>query len=261
LSGDTFRKISNFQWENKSKAIQIEKIKNKDIIFCESELLPELVAEVLSKINVDIKLILGNSDHNHSGDNLDLDKIPHVSSIFAQNLESNGTGARVLPIGIENSWRSNHGKLKYQICRESSTQARIHRIMWGFNLGTNLIERTNAANALVQCKVADKIAKVIPKEHQNYLQKYAFVACPPGNGLDTHRTWEALYFKCVPIVLRSFMTEEYKLLGLPVWVVDSYDEVISINEEFLETRYKELSQGFGSDRIWAEFWISAIRGG
>ena len=35
--------------------------------------------------------------------------------------------------------------------------------------------------------------------------------------------WEAMYLGCVPIVLRSHITQSYEALGLPVWLVDSFD--------------------------------------
>ena len=33
--------------------------------------------------------------------------------------------------------------------------------------------------------------------------QYAFVASPPGNGFDCHRTWEALVLGCIVIVQNS----------------------------------------------------------
>jgi hypothetical protein len=259
LSGDTFRKLSKYQWESRSKFIRLEKLKERDIIFCESELLTELIENVLSKISVNITLILGNSDYNHSESNLQLKNIPNVGAIFAQNIQSSGTGAQILPIGIENAWRSNHGKIQKRTCDQTSINNKIYRIMWGFNLGTNLQVRTEAANALEKGEFADRIFSVTPREHQKYLQRYAFVASPPGNGLDTHRTWEALYFKCVPILLKSYMAHEFVKLGLPVWVVNSYDEVTKFDDKFLEKKYNELSKGFGTDQIWADYWFELIK--
>jgi hypothetical protein len=52
---------------------------------------------------------------------------------------------------------------------------------------------------------------------------HAFVASPHGNGLDCHRTWEALALGCIPIVKRSPIDKVFQ--GLPVWIVGSWKEV------------------------------------
>jgi hypothetical protein len=96
-------------------------------------------------------------------------------------------------------------------------------------------------------------------KHQKALARYAFVASPPGNGLDTHRTWEAMYLNCVPIVKRSFMTEEFERLGLPIWIVDSYEELKKYDENALKAKYLELEPKFKSDALWFDYWKDLIR--
>jgi hypothetical protein len=125
-------------------------------------------------------------------------------------------------------------------------------------VGTNPKIRTEAGEALKKANTADRIFEVIPKKHQDLLGQYAFVASPEGNGIDTHRTWEAIYFKCVPIVMRSFMTEYYEHIGLPVWVVDSYDELIGLEESFLKNKYKSFEDRFDSPAVWVDYWIERI---
>jgi hypothetical protein len=55
------------------------------------------------------------------------------------------------------------------------------------------------------------------------------------------------------------MTEQYQSIGLPIWLVDSYDEVREVNEQSLEGKYRELSLGFGTERMWADYWITLIK--
>jgi hypothetical protein len=43
--------------------------------------------------------------------------------------------------------------------------------------------------------------KVSPKEYKAYLVRSLYSFCPPGNAHDTHRLWETLYAKSIPIVL------------------------------------------------------------
>ena len=132
--------------------------------------------------------------------------------------------------------------------------------MWAFDVETNPIVRKNAANELVNIPIADRLGLLTPKLHRSALTAYSFVASPPGNGLDCHRTWEAMYLGCVPIVLRSHMTQSYEALGLPVWLIDSFEELRDLTEGQLQAKYLELGPKFESEAMWASYWISRIRG-
>ena len=55
------------------------------------------------------------------------------------------------------------------------------------------------------------------------LIRHRFVLCPPGNGVDTHRMWEALLAGAIPVVLRSRAMEPF--LELPVLFVNDFREV------------------------------------
>ena len=258
ISGDTFRASSDFRWESNSKNVDIRKLSPGDVIFCESELFPELCSEVLELSSIPLVIVLGNSDKNHQKLDFEKAKIHPNSLIFAQNLCEPISGVQVLPIGLENAWRSNHGVLKLKEVLKSTTLNRKNRIMWSFNLATNPKARSQAKNELIKLDIADKIENVSPKKHRYLLGKYSFIASPPGNGLDTHRTWEAMYFKCVPIVTRSFMASTYESLGLPIWVVDSYSDLSKLDEGDLQSIYNSFAKRFESKAIWSEYWINKI---
>jgi hypothetical protein len=52
---------------------------------------------------------------------------------------------------------------------------------------------------------------------------YAFVISPHGNGLDCHRTWEALVLGCIPIVKTSGLDPLYA--DLPVLIINEWSDV------------------------------------
>lgn len=258
VSGDFFRNLSDFVWEDNKKNINLSRIKSGDFIFSQSELLEELKSEVLSKINCKVNLILGNSDLNHTQKNLsDISRL-NVFKVYAQNMSESVDGCSPLPIGIENAWRAKNGMIKFKDSKKSTTEDRINGILWGFNVGTNPNSRLRAAGLLYKSPLAHKLENVSPKEHQIQLSRFKFVASPPGNGLDTHRTWEAMYFKCVPIVLRSFMTDYYEQMGLPIWVIDDYSELLEIDENVLAEKYNKLKHKFLSNELWSNEWIIKV---
>lgn len=52
--------------------------------------------------------------------------------------------------------------------------------------------------------------------------KYMFVACPRGNGRDTHRIWESLYRGSVPVMLEDDFGRNLKNMGLPIVLVSDW---------------------------------------
>ena len=132
------------------------------------------------------------------------------------------------------------------------------RLMWTFSTETNPQVRRESFLQLSEIATADKFGRVSSSKHRRLLSTYSFVASPPGNGLDTHRTWEAMYLGCVPIVLRSYMTEFYKNLGLPVWVIDTYSDLDGFDERDLAVKYEEFRPLFQNEALWFEYWENQI---
>ena len=260
LSGDTFRSIADHIWEIGNEDLKPSEINPGDIIFCQSDMLESLSQRVLTYAPKSITLLLGNSDRNHTQSLGKLLSDTGAVKIFAQNLVDYIPGVETLPIGLENAWHSTNGRPKEFLVNLNKSHVRIPRVMWAFNVETNLRERKKAANELANIATADRLGLLTPKQHRSALIRYSFVASPPGNGLDCHRTWEAMYLGCIPIVLRSHMTQSYEQLGLPVWLIDSFEELRDLTEERLHTIYLELRPKFASEAMWASHWISRIRG-
>lgn len=80
----------------------------------------------------------------------------------------------------------------------------------------------------------DENSKFFPYDrYQDFLDElrdHKFVACPPGHGMDTHRIWETLYMKRIPIIKRHPYFERL-LKDFPVLFVDEWSD---ITKELLE---------------------------
>jgi len=259
ISGDTFRDVANHLWEKENKVLEPQILNDGDVIFCESELFEELKTRVLDRTDKKCVLVLGNSDHSNGPNISSIGKMNSVSFVFAQNLEHCVEGVEVLPIGLENAWRSNFGRVQNFKSGINTDYPRINRIMWSFNVGNNAASRLAAKNYLQQSKVADYMGNLSAKHHRNALKQYKFVAAPPGNGLDTHRMWEAIYLGCVPIVLHSYMTVRFLELGIPALVIDSFEEICNFEEKDLAEIYQDLKPSFNNSTIWAPYWIDQIK--
>jgi len=84
--------------------------------------------------------------------------------------------------------------------------------------------------------------------------QYCFVLSPHGNGLDCHRTWEALVLGCIPIVKTSKLDALYA--GLPVLIVQSWAQVTA---ELLQQTMKEFkNKPFHYERLRLAYWVNLI---
>jgi hypothetical protein len=84
------------------------------------------------------------------------------------------------------------------------------------------------------------------------LSSYKFCLSPPGRGVDTHRTWEALMVGTIPIMLSTALDPLFTTL--PVIIVDSIE---GINEEFLNAKYEELyNKDYDFSIVYSEYWKS-----
>jgi len=84
--------------------------------------------------------------------------------------------------------------------------------------------------------------------------KYAFILSPYGNGMDCHRTWEALILGCIPIIKSKEFTKMFE--GLPVLNVNNWSD---INEKLLnDTIEKFKKRTFNYDKLTLKYWKEKI---
>jgi hypothetical protein len=84
--------------------------------------------------------------------------------------------------------------------------------------------------------------------------KCAFVVSPHGNGMDCHRTWEALILGCIPIVKKSAIDELYE--ELPVLIINDWNE---ITKELLEKTIEDFKhKKFNYEKLTLQYWIKRI---
>ena len=87
---------------------------------------------------------------------------------------------------------------------------------------------------------------------------HAFVISPRGNGMDCHRTWEALLLHSIPIVKRSSLDELHA--GFPIAIVDDWREISlaamkrwrdQLKDRFTPAMFQKLTRDYWSARIRA----------
>lgn len=103
--------------------------------------------------------------------------------------------------------------------------------------------------------------KRVPRETSwiNQMQ-FAFVLSPHGNGLDCHRTWEAIALGCIPVVKTSPL--DCLFADLPVLIVKSWTDV---TDDLLRDTVERFKDNIKPDelpeKLKLEYWTSRIAKG
>ncbi|MFA5085180.1 MAG: hypothetical protein WC482_02315 [Candidatus Omnitrophota bacterium] len=98
--------------------------------------------------------------------------------------------------------------------------------------------------------------------HRSYLKNmhnHKFALCPSGNGVtcSSHRLWEALYLKTIPIVRRCYNHSFFS--DLPVLLVDDWREIL--DKEFLEKKHEEMmSKRYNLAKLMLSYWCMELSG-
>jgi len=83
------------------------------------------------------------------------------------------------------------------------------------------------------------------------MSKCKYVISPPGNGIDCHRTWEALYMGCIPVVIKNKIYDNW--LELPILQVEDYSELTNdILDEF-------SNREFNYEKLYMDYWKKIIK--
>jgi hypothetical protein len=253
ISGDTFRSWADHLYDETCKNFDPDSVKYGDIIFVKGDLLTNFY---ISKHNFIINpyvLVVHNSDDPFSekfGALLDDDKILEC---FAQNIENySHKKLSHLPIGLANRcWSHGSTETFKKVQSEISKIPKEYLLYLNISVNTNAQERAPIYDLFKNKSWCLTSSSKPLEKYLKDLAKSKFVLSPRGNGLDCHRTWEALYMGAIPIVKKSDLDEMYN--GLPVLIVNDWSD---ITEEFLKAEYKKISCNKNSiQKLQALYWF------
>jgi len=197
---------------------------------------------ILSNISTKFNIIFHNSDGEFKNEHKRILQISNVNKIFTQNLSIEPEERLIpLPIGIANSmWRHGNLNIWKQILENNSLVNKPNIIYFNFNISTNSTKRKLCYDIIT----SKNIPNIPNTDYLNYLTilaSYKFAICPEGNGLDTHRFWECLYLKVIPICLKNHITEYYSK-NFPIVLLDEWND---IDENMLRSFYNNANWNNG----------------
>ena len=254
LSGDTLRNFSDHIFDE-SKSIDPKNIKNKDIVFVNTDVIDIFFKTIFQEIKNDFVLITHNSDVNIESSHLEIID-SRVIHWFAQNLNvENKEKVSLIPIGLENLRRLKHGRRKWF---SNPDKEKTKFILSSFNEFTNYKKRgeinsTFRDNILIDVKKYEKV-----EDYFSNLQDYRFIICPEGNGLDTHRIWEGILVNTFPILKFSNFTQILQNEGIPAIYIEKWEEINDFNEKDLNKIYQDLLKTNTKEYILFNYWKDRI---
>ena len=254
LSGDTLRNFSDHIFDE-SKSIDPKNIKNKDIVFVNTDVIDIFFKTIFQEIKNDFVLITHNSDVNIESSHLEIID-SRVIHWFAQNLNvENKEKVSLIPIGLENLRRLKHGRRKWF---SNPDKEKTKFILSSFNEFTNYKKRgeinsTLRNNNLIDIKKYEKV-----EDYFSNLQEYRFIICPEGNGLDTHRIWEGILLNTFPILKISNFTQILQNEGIPAIYIKKWEEINDFKEKDLDKIYQDLLKTNTKEYILFNYWKDRI---
>ena len=210
-------------------------------------------------------LITGHSDHSIDNSELNILNNPNLKCWICQNKNIEHPKLHSVPIGITNpnEPRSSIHRIignTDKILEISKTEKKIKKLVYlNINPGTCRSERSGVINKFKEKEWVTYAPHIISYQgHESFLKsiyEHKFVFAPRGRGIDTHRMWESLYLRTIPIVRKTTAMKDF--YDLPILFIDNWDD---ITEEYLEIKYQEIiNKKYNIEKINVNYWINRIK--
>ncbi|MBI3901576.1 MAG: hypothetical protein HY306_01310 [Nitrosomonadales bacterium] len=234
---------------------------------------PEFLSYFAFKVAPELKrpfiLVTGDSDNPIDDTNKDaIDQITRQSQFvawYSQNLNFNHDRMFHLPIGLDYHtlwhnpafWQGRHvfpmhqeGELFDVLLQSRAFKEREIKAYcnWHFHPGRGDRQRCMQEVHPDACYFE---ARPIPR-YQTWINQslFAFVISPEGNGMDCHRTWEAIALGSIPILKKNPITTMFE--GLPVIIVDDWQAVTPAFLDQQAVIFQNMK--FDYSKIWLACW-------
>lgn len=245
-------------------------IEDDNIIFMETN---EIDKEFLSNKKSPFVLVTANNLDYPSGHNNDIEILnnPYLIKWFGTFPAISHPKFSPLPLGPKANWKetmilSEYMNTNIYDIASKDINPLVHNrkslLYCNFSNTTSnpyIKEHKNCRIKLWEILKNIKIPVTNGKSQKDYLTDlsiYVYCLCPPGNGCDSHRLWEALMMNCIPVVIKyEPISELYK--NLPVLVLDKWED---LTVELLNSKKEYFSNfDFNRELIYKKYYIDKIK--
>lgn len=228
-------------------------LSENDIIFCKTDYVDLLFWYLRSIKNLqNLKLITSQSDLKINK-SLFSKKPNCISEWYSTNVKHNNDKLISIPLGLANEFsKKNLNISDFQNFKANNNIKNKKQLIYSnFNINTKYQFRKKLISTIKDNKnFVIKKSDLDLLEYKNDLSKYHFVLCPPGNGIDTHRIWEAIYSNSIPIVFQKYYLDYFS--KIPVVVLKTIDELINFD-------FNRKNEYYNPEVLFVEWWIQLIK--
>ncbi len=246
INGDFFSTLSN----------------NKTIFFVKTDYLDNQAWNVTKNYTV---LLTHNSDYG-----IDFSKFKKFLQCgkykywFAENLYINEPRLFALPIGLMNKDAHTYSRFNLMMEIKKKNIKPTKLLLLSFSIENNVVKRQQCADSFINKTFVTYNAVQKVKNILGDVKKYdwkffhimldhLFIACPEGNGIDTHRFWETLYMGRYPVVLHNTVNDAFS--DLPVLILNKWED---FEKEYLIFLERIKNKEFSYKKLTQEYWIERI---
>ena len=234
-------------------------LKENQIVFCKTEYINELFYILNKQCKFkNIKLITHQSDLKITK-KIFSSKPDCISKWYSINVDFKTKNLIPIPIGIANFHSKNLNEDEFTNFKEKDDYINIKKgfLYINFNPNTNFSHRKGLYPYFFKESWAtvDPVS-LIHSEYKSKLSEHSFTLAPWGNGIDTHRFWEALYSGSIPITKNHMVYSSFKTI--PKVLIDKYTDV---NKDFLNLElqnFREKINNYNFKELDFNYWKEII---
>ena len=243
------------------------------IIYINSSAIPHFVHNIFPNIKDSIILVTGDCDETIPNDlfnQIDFDTFINNKKIihwFCQNWVGNHKKVTIMPIGLDyhtmsdknHEWGCKISPLNQELLLQEIKEKSSHFKERVCKCYANFQFLTTTRYGYDRLDAIDKIPEYLVYYEPNKIKrlntwinqsKYSFVISPHGNGLDCHRTWEALCLGCIPIMKRSPISSLFN--DLPVLIIEDWQD---ISQNLLNSTIEDFkNKEFNFEKLKLSYW-------
>jgi len=264
LSSDTYFFQSDIRIDREEDLCTIEGGVEDSIVYLNGTLSESVVSCLIDVLKsrrlIFARLIIGDSDFPFE-ESLLLELKLFFSEIYCVNYrQETNDFVKNLPLGLESQRYRSAGQMRdFKKIPSFEPLMRPYGILVAWNDETFVSERKEAREVLRNLPFVYEFGNRVPARMiHRIMRKSKLIACPRGNGVDTHRFWESLYLGAVPVVLR-----EHRLKNQDEWPlleIDSWQQISSWNAPYLTHIYKSKVKQLREFREIAHQFVDSLGG-
>ncbi|SNY93814.1 hypothetical protein SAMN04515647_4135 [Cohaesibacter sp. ES.047] len=250
-----------------------------EVIYLTPEMLPTFAKYHLWRIRTPFTLVTGDSDWGVNERDLTpalLNKLlnnRYLDHWFAQNLDHQHAKLTAIPIGLDyhtlshadgkttgHDWGNRVAPLRQEqeICQIHAAAGPIdQKKTQAFSNWHFAADRGDRQQCLSEFPAETAFYQstfLTRRESWQLNASFAFTISPLGNGLDCHRTWEALLLGSIPVVKSSPLDSLYQ--DLPVVILDEWSDFTTERMHYELERASHNTYDFS--RLHLSYWLDVI---